>query len=641
MVLQKIRERLTGILAIVILGILVIPFAFVGVNSYFQAGNENLVAVVDGQEITFNEFNQSFLDYRRRMQSIMGAAFDPDQYDSPIARREHLDRMIDERVLALAADGMGLDVDDARLAEQIRRIPAFQVDGEFNTDVYQARLLAQGMTAGQFEADMRRQLLLSQLPFGISGSSFATDRELAEMIALTQQTRSFDAVVIASDPGGVVQEISDTELEAWYQANQSRFMTEEQVLVEYVELNAADLVTQNEPDEELLRARFESQQGRFLSPERRRVSHVLIEVSPDADEPTRETARQLAEDLAGRARAGEDFAELARQFSQDAGSAPLGGDLGWMEPGVMVEAFETAMYALTPEAPISDPVQTGFGWHVIQLREIQAAEGMDFEQARIQLASEYLEEEAEREFLTLADRLVDVVYEDPTTLEAAALDLGLEIRTAGPFGRSGGEGIAASQAIVNAAFSDLVLVQGSVSDPVDLGDNHIAMLRLKEHFPVSARPLAEVTDAVRTGILEERARTAAEAQARAMLAELQGGAALDELASEAGLEVQRVAAAPRGHTAPDTVIVTEVFRLARPEAEQPVQAVVPAQNGFALVSLIEVSDGVEDEGGLLAQSQLRRQLANANASSESWALVKQLRAAADIEVFEDNLGVSR
>lgn len=641
MVLQSIRERLTGILAIAVLGILVIPFAFVGVNSYFQSGTANLAAMVNDQEITFNDFNQSFLNYRRRMQQLMGPAYDAAAYDSPLARREHLDRMIDERLLAMAADQLGLDIDDARLAAEIAAIPAFQVEGEFNTDVYQARLLAQGLSVGQFEADMRRQMTLDQLPSGVSLSSFATDSELREMVALMRQTRSFEAIVVAADIEAADPGFAEEEVLNWYQANQDRFQTEEQVLVEYLELNAGDLLILEEPDEDLLRDRFEQQKGRFLTPERRLVSHVLIEVPPDADEASRETARQQAQDIAERARAGEDFAALAGEFSEDAGSAPLGGDLGWVEPGVMVEAFENAMYELSQESPISDPVQTGFGWHVIQLRDIRPATGQSFEEARITLANEFLEEQAEREFLALADRLVDVVYEDPTTLEAAALDQGLEIQVAGPFGRAGGDGIAANPAVIEAAFSDLVLVQGSVSDPVDLGPNHIVVLRLREHFPVRVRPLEEVREDVLLALREERALATAKAQADTLLAGLTAGTKMAELASAHGLEVQAVEAAPRGHDQPDPEVVNQVFRLQRPAEGGTVDAVVPAQGGYALVSLRDVSDGVLDQDQLIAAEQMRRQLANAHASSEAWAMVRQLREVADIQVFEENLGVSR
>lgn len=628
-------------MAIFILLLLAIPFAFVGVNSYFQTGDENLVARVNDQEITFNDFNQSFLAYRRQMQSRLGAAYDPSDYDNPIARREHLDSIIDETLLANAADQMGLDVDDELLAEQIRSFPAFQVDGVFNLEVYQARLLAQGLSAEQFEADLRNSIILSQLPVSLRDSSFATDSELDEYVALQNQTRSFRAVVVPADVTAVEADFTQEEIEAYYTANSADFRTEETVLIEYLELSADTMTAGAEPDEDYLRERFEQQKGRFLSPEQRLVSHILIEVTGDADEATRETARQEAEDLAERARAGEAFDALATEFSDDAGSAPVGGDLGWVEPGVMVEAFENAMYELTMEQPISDPVQTGFGWHVIQLRDIRESEGMSFEEARQTLLDEYFEEEAERQFLDLADRMVDIVYEDPTTLESAALDMGLEVQTAGPFTRAGGEGVGANPDVVAAAFGDLVLLQGSVSDPVDLGPNHMIMLRVREHSPVEIRPLGEVETEIIAALTAERADRAAQAAAETMRKQWQTGTFLDDLATEAGLEVVNVEAAPRRHQQPDPQVVTNVFKLPVPAEGETIDAVVRAADGHALVILEAVTPGSLTEGAVLAANQYRRILANANASSEAWALVRQLREQADIQVFEENLGVSR
>ena len=194
MVLQSIRERLTGVLAFVILGILVIPFALVGVTQYFTSSGQNIVARVNDSEITTNDFTESFSNYRRRMQSIMGAAYDPVEMDQLTVRREHLDNLIDERLITEAAQSMGLDVDDETLAAEIRNIPAFQVDGEFNADVYQSRLLSQGMTPKQFQREMRTQFAVNQLPRNITGSSIATAAELNEFISLVNQGRTFAAV---------------------------------------------------------------------------------------------------------------------------------------------------------------------------------------------------------------------------------------------------------------------------------------------------------------------------------------------------------------------------------------------------------------------------------------------------------------
>ncbi len=506
MVLQSIRERLTGVLAFAILGILIIPFALVGVNEYFTSSGGNVVARVNETEITSNDFNQSFSNYRRRMQSIMGAAYDPVQFDQLVVRREHLDNLIDQELITQAAQSMGLDVDDATLAEEIRQIPAFQIEGQFNTDVYQSRLLSQGMTPKQFQTEMRAQFVVTQLPKNIAESSIATSAEVNEFVGLFDQKRSFGSVLVAADTAKVPPEFSEEEIVAWHDANAEDYQSEEQVIIEFVELDAASLPVGLPPEEDVLRDQFEAQKARFISPEQRQVSHILIEVAANASEAEIETARQLAEDLSKRARDGEDFATLAMEHSQDTGSAASGGDLGWVESGVMVQAFENAMYELSMESSISEPVQTGFGWHVIQLRDIRESSGMSFEEARPTLVREYEEENAARAFLEQADRLVDLIYEDPTTLESAALVMELPVNVVGPFPRTGGEGIAANPEVVDAAFSDLVLLQGSVSDPINLDENRLVMIRLKEHLPVALKPVEEVRDEIITTLSDNLAR---------------------------------------------------------------------------------------------------------------------------------------
>ncbi len=639
--LQSIRDRLTGILAFVILGILVIPFAFVGVNSYFSSGEGNLVALVNDQEITFNEFNQSFLDYRRRLQMQLGDAFDASRFDGDVARREHLDQMIDEALLRQVASDLDFSVDDERLAQQIREIQAFQVDGQFNADVYQSRLTAVGQTPQQFEAQLRADLAVSQMPNGIRVSSFATDREVREFIALSEQQRTFDTIMVPARADAVDATFDDAAIQAWYEDNSESFRSPEQVVIEYLELDSSAVEAGEPPNDDVLREQFESQKNRFMTPEQRRVAHVLIEVTPDAGEAAVETAREQAEAIAERARAGEDFAVLAEENSDDIGSASMGGDLGFIEPGVMVEAFENAVYELSEENPVSDPVQTGFGWHVIKLTEVREASGQSFEEARETLLAEFREDEVDRAFLGLADRMVDVIYEDPTTLEAAALDLGLDVQTTGPFSRSGGEGIAANPEVVEAAFSDLVLLQGSVSDPIELDAHHIVMIRLAEHLPAAIRPLDEVREEVIAGLRADQASEEAKAQAEALLASYESGASLEDLATGAGLEVEVVENAGRRQVTPDPVLVGNVFKLPRPAEGEAVNSVVESADGYALVSLNAVNDGVLDEDNPLARRQARMMMANTSASHEAWALVRQLREAADIEIFEDNLRTSR
>jgi len=638
MVLQSIRERLTGILAFAILGILIVPFALVGVNEYFTSSGGNNVARINESEISFNDFNQSFSNYRRRMQSIMGAAYDPVEFDGLIIRRQHLDSLIDQELITQAAQSMGLDVDDATLAEEIRKIPAFQVDGVFNADVYQSRLQSQGLTPRQFQNEMRLQYVIGQLPRNITMSSIATPAELNEFVALLEQTRTFNAAMVPAKTPEPAPEFSEEEITTWYDSHNADYQSEEQVIIEYVELDAAMLPVGLPPEEDLLREQFEAQKARFISPEQRRVSHILIEVAVDAGDAEKETARQIAEDLSKRAKAGEDFATLAKENSQDSGSAVAGGDLGWVESGVMVQAFENAMYELSMEAPISEPVQTNFGWHVIELREIRESTGMTFEEARMTLVTEYEDDIAARAFLEQADRLVDLVYEDPTTLESAALVLDLQLRELGPFPRTGGEGIAATPEVVEAAYSDLVLLQGSVSDPVNLDENRLVMIKLKEHLPVALKPIEDVRDEIITTLGANLARDNAEAQAIELLAALQsGGGELEALSTEAGLDYARHEAVKRNSFVPDVELVKEIFRLQAPAEGDSVQTVLPTANGFAVVEMDLVVQGELEGGSPLAKQQYERVIANTNASQEATALMSQLREMAEVEVFEDRI----
>lgn len=638
MVLQSIRDRLTGILAFAILGILIIPFALVGVNQYFTSNATNIVARISEIEITTNDFNQSFSDYRRRMQSLMGAAYDPVKFDQLIMRRQHLDSLIDQALLNQAAQSMGLAVDNETLAAEIRKIPAFQVEGVFNVDVYQSRLQVQGMQPKQFENEIRSQLVLSQLPRSISDGSIVTSTELKGYVALRDQARKFGVVMIDIAAPAATVTFSEDEISQWYANHSDDFQSQEQVVIEYVELDAATMAVGSPPEEDFLREQFEAQKNRFLSPEQRKVSHILIEVAPDAAAAAIETARQTAEDLFRRVRDGEDFAILARENSEDMGSASAGGDLGWVEPGVMVKAFENAMYDLSVEAPVSEPVQTGFGWHLIKLDEIRPASGMDFAQARPQLVREFEEDVAARAFLEQADRLVDLVYEDPSTLDSAALVMGLTVQEVGPFSRAGGVGVAANPEVIEVAFSDLVLLQDSVSDPVNLAENHLVMIKLKKHLPVALKSLDQVRDEVTSTLQERMANKQARARAdQLLLAVKTGEKDLNSLAAEAGLEYAHHQAVRRNALVPDALLVKEIFRLHEPIEGEPLLTVLPASKGFAVVVLESIKDGELDAGALLAQQQYERTLANGSASQEAWALMRQLRATAEVEVFEERL----
>jgi peptidyl-prolyl cis-trans isomerase D len=658
-------------MAIFILGLLIIPFAFVGVNSYFTADAINAVAVVNDQEISINQYNQAFQNYRRRMQAQLGTNFDPEMFDQPMIRRQFLDQLIDEQLMSQVAIDAGLDVSDERLSETIRTMSVFDVDGEFNVDVYQQRLAAQGLTPAQFENDVRTSLVMEQFPSAIMNSAITTDWELRDYARLQEQVRDFYAVVVpafpedeTTDSEDPTADVADAEAEpleaevesaaeiaaeaepemeeeavlAWYEENQGDFMSEEQVVIEYLELDASQLGGAVEPDEEVLRERFEQQSMRFITPEARLASHILLEVDNEAPQVDVETVRQQAEDLAARARDGEDFAELAGEFSQDLGSSEAGGDLGWIEPGYMVQAFEDALYEMSLENPVSDPIKTGFGWHVIYLREIRPSEGMTYAEARDLLLEEYQAEADERRFLEQADRLIDIIYEDPTTLDAAADELGLPVQEAGPLGRGGAElGVGANSEVVSAAFSDLVLGQGAVSDPIDLGTNHIILVRLKEHMPEALLPLEEVREQVVEAVRRERAMQAAMSSAEDLLAQLQAGEEIQALSESAGLEFIDGTGSQRNRADIGSELRLHVFRMDAPGDDGPVREIAELPDGYAVVQLDSVTDGELSEEDAMRLEAYKIRIARSSASTETLGFIRMLRSQSTIEVFEDRL----
>ena len=633
--LQFFRDRLSSVAAVLLLGLLVIPFAFVGVNSYFQTNVNSDVALVDGEPITALEYQQGFQNYLRQIQSLTGANFDLSLYDQPVARRNFLDRMIDQRLIQMSAEKAGYAVSEEELSARVMAIPNFQIDGVFDLEVYRNVLSAQGMTPRGFELQMASDMVRLQLPQAISDSSIATRSEIILLAKLQGQTRSFRSLPIAADQFAESVEISESQISDFYAENLDRFMSEEQVLIEYLELDSASFADLVEVDEAELQARYESQESRFINPEARLASHILVNVPEDADEATEATIEQSVQDLVDRIRAGEDFAELAAEYSDDTGSAEEGGDLGWVEPGMMVSAFEDALYEM--QAPgVTDPVRTSFGFHIIQLREVREAEGMSFEEARPQLLTEYQEETADRLYLEQADRLVDMVYEDDSTLEPAAAELGLPILTTGPFGRSGGEGIAANQVIIDAAFTDLVLTEGAASDAIDIDNNHIVVLRVTEHLASAQQSLEEVRETIVAELTEDAAGEAIKAYAEGMLPELQAAESdLDTLATKAEQELVVAENAVRRDAQYGLDLVTAVFQLPTSD-ELPQYHVVEASGDYSIVELQSIADGVlnpESPQNL----QYVRTIANSAAATEQSGLVASLRSLADIQVFEEQI----
>jgi peptidyl-prolyl cis-trans isomerase D len=536
--LQKLREKTTGWIAGTILALLIIPFAFFGVENYFTQQSATYVAKVGDAEISPDAFRQRFEEFRRQMQQMMGEQFDGREFESAENKRRVLDRMIDEELLRQNGERLGAVVTAARMQKEIGQIQAFQKEGKFDLDTYRGLLAAQNMTPRMFEDRVRSELAAQAIPSQIAASGFVAEDYVGRYLALRDQLRSFDYLVLPVPGADSVGEIDEAQIETYFKDHGDRYVDPERVSLEYLEVDAATLEVPVSVDEETLRQRYEEQKTRYVEPEQRLASHILVKVDANADADAQKAAQAKAQALVEQARAaGADFAALAKANTDDIGSKNTGGDLGWVEKGIFDPAFETALYALELNA-ISDPVKGADGWHVIKLREIKAETGKAFDAVRAELEREYLEGERERLFSDFTGRLIDVIYRDPSTLATASEELKLPIQRTESFTRAGGIGLASNPKVLEAAFSEAVLVDGTVSDPIELGPDHSIVVRAVDHVPAKPQALEQARDAVRAAIVAERLAAKGKEEADAALEALRGGKPLADIATERGLELK-------------------------------------------------------------------------------------------------------
>ena len=635
--LQTLREKTTGWVAVLILIVLAVPFAFFGVENYFQQQVPTYVAKVDTVEISQDQFRQRFEEYRNRMRQMLGERYDAREFDTPIVKRQVLESLIDEEVLRQAAEKHGLVVSPATLQKEIAAIDVFHVDGRFSPEQYRQVLSGANMNPRTFESRMARDLVTRALPMGVNASGIVTDAYVDAYLALRDQTRTFDYVVVPAPSEDAVGDIGEDAIVAYYEANPSLYQSQETVSVEYVELDASRLEVAETVDEATLRERYEESKARYVDPEQRLASHILIQTPANADAQAVQAAQARAADIVAKARMdGADFAELAREYSEDPGSKGTGGDLGWIEKGVTDAAFEDALFSMAQG--VSDPVKGSDGWHVILLREIKEESGKSFEDARVELEKEYLESERERAYSDAAGRLIDAIYRDPSTLDNAASELGLTVQRAGPFPRSGGPGVFSNPDVQRALFSDSVLVEGLVSDLIEISPGHGIALRVSEHVPAATRPLDEVRAQVTASVRAERQAELGKAALEKALAAIDSLDSLKAYAQENELEVRNAENVGRAGATVDPAIARAAFALPHPAeggASIGSAHLVGGSNAVIALTAIQAADLSKIDAS--QRDMLRTQLAQGVASIEAAELVKALRRETKIDVAESRM----
>ncbi|MGD8309637.1 MAG: SurA N-terminal domain-containing protein, partial [Chromatiales bacterium] len=588
--LTAIRERAQGWIAWAIVILISIPFALWGVQEYLGIGAEPVVAKIGSREITQRELDTNFQSFRINLRERLGAAYDPALIDDEELRKQVLESMIRRDVVLQAAVDMGMRASDDLVRSTIAGIPSFRSNGGFDRAAYERNLRYQGLSPTMFEQRIRASIISTQLESGIRDSAFVTPSEAREILRLRQQRRGLAYLVLPAERYRPDEPPSDEAIAAYYSEHPKQFVAPERVRLSYIELNAASLAQALSPDEADLREYFELNRAEFVAPEQRRARHILIAVDESADPEAVSQARARAQAIMQRLSAGESFDVLAAEVSDDPGSAAEGGDLGWFQRGVMDPAFEEAVFAMD-EGEVKGPVRSAFGFHIIELTGVREPKA-DFAAMKDQVRAAYAKRESERLYYEYAERLGNLTYENPDSLEPAAEALGLEVRDSDWITRGGGSGPLSSPKVTSAAFSDDVLAQRFNSEPIELEPEHVVVLRVAEHEAERQKTLDEVRDQIAEQLQEQRAAERARRAGEEMLGRLRAGQGLEAAAAELDAGWQTPGLIGRDASGIPPGVLNSAFRLPKPaEGEKTFGSAELPGGDFAVIAVDEVREG--------------------------------------------------
>lgn len=621
--MQVFRDMATGWLGKAILFLVSALLAVMGMEMYFAGGGRDIAAKVNGTEIQQQDVDQMAEIQRQQM---LAQGMKSDDINMSTLRRQVLDGIISRELLIQQADKAGYLVSENAVYKLIREVPAFQEDGKFSQQRYEAVLRNNGENPAAYPAKAKRELSYSLLIAGLSQSGFVTQNEIDRLTALDGQKRDIHVATVpaARFLDGIT--VSDADIQKYYESHKAQFTTPETVALEYISLSRNDFLNAAEPSEEDLQKRFEEKVKANEATEQRQAQHILITV--DAKTKAEDALKKIQE-VEKRARAGEDFAKLAKEFSQDPGSVATGGDLGMAGRGQFVPEFEKALFGLK-EGEVSAPVKTQFGYHLIKLNHVQAPEKLDYAKLRPELLAQAQANAAEELFNEAVDKMDSAVYE-ASDLKDPAEKFKRPILNTMPFTQQGDmAGLAADKSIVAAAFSDEVLNDGRNSQHLQLPDGSIVWIRVAEHKPARLQPIAEVSAQMRNDLLLQKAGEKAKAEAQLAVKALQEGKSLAEVASNEKLVWQDYASTSRRTQIGNADAQRVAFRLPRPAAGKVSADAVSQGASWVVVAVSKVEEGQPAPVAEIAQ--LRNVLSENHTKLEFEDYARSLRERGKVSV---------
>lgn len=618
--LQSMRDNLKGTAAIIVAAFFGFIMVIGGIDFFSGAsgGSADEVAEVNGVKISNLDLQRAIQNRRNMIMSQYGENVPQDLLSDEQLRGPVLQQLISSSVMRQAAQDSGMVMSAAEVDKEIVQIPGFQVNDKFDPQTYRDALRRMGYSPASFRQVMERDLVLQQFADGVTESAFTTRADAEQLVAISMEERDFDYAILPVKDLLDQVSVSEAEIEDYYKEHQDQFQRSEQVAIEYIELKPELFASSIDVSEQDVRAQYEQEVANFEANVRRRVAHILIE----GDDQARVSEVQQKLD------AGEDFAELAKTYSDDVVSSEEGGDVGFTSGDVFPEPFENAVASLEV-GQVSAPVKTDAGTHFIKLLEVKGDAPPTFEERKAAITTQLRNAEAEREFVGALSRLADLAY-NAETLAGPAEELGVPMQTAPLFSREGGPGIAANDKVVAAAFAPEVMQEGNTSDVLDLSNDHSVVLRVTDHKPAGTYPLEEVEEQIVDIIKRDKASAQLAERAESLRQKLEAGGDFAELAEAEGLTLETSDKTRRGGFGQRGEIISRAFEM--PASGSAVETFATSDGDQVVLELRDVRPGDLARQSREQRRALLQQLASANGNAELAAVQEYLSSRADIEV---------
>jgi len=615
----------------ILLMLLIVPsFAFVGIEGYSNMRDrDNAVAKVGSLTISPQEWDTAQREQMERFQKMLGAQFDPKMFDTPEAKQSILDNLIAQKALATEMSGRHLAISDELLLQTVRGIDGLtKPDGQFDKERYTTLLAAQGMTPAGFEARLRQDMALQQLVSAVQSTAFSPKSVSARVSEIGEQEREIAELTFKSADYASQVALTPAMLKDYYTKNAAQFQIPEQVKIEYVVLSAAAVSGQINVSDAEIKAFFDQNAARYTVAEQRRASHILINAKKGAPAAEIAAAKAKAEALLAQVRKNPaDFAKLAKENSQDTGSAAQGGDLDFFGKGMMVKPFEETVFKMKP-GQISDLVQSDFGFHIIELTAIKPASVKSLAEVKDDITAEIKKQQVAKKYAELAEQFSNAVYEQADSLKPVADKLKLKIETASGVTRLPSPALAATPMLNNEKFLKAVFADDSIknkrnTEAVEVAPNTLVAAHVVEYKPTSKRAFDDVQNAIKTQLTQIEAASLAKKAGMAKLA------ALKKADNTAGFSPVRMVS--RGKAGGLTEAgLTAVMRV--DGTKLPAYTGVEGGGSYSIYRVSKIVAPAPDVARRQAEQQ---QVAGALAQQEMAAYVEFLKQKAKVQILKN------